>query len=255
MKASDQSDLYKKILLEIRRAIDENGISQKAIGEALSIKQSAVSSLLNGHSNLNIAQLLGVCDVLGLAPHVVMFRALHSSVNPKKQPDWVSGILYKSWIHLLIYVATTQPVSLKDLLTTQIDRAAAEKAIEDLVGVGLIKKSGDKYKQLQSESVMAGDPYMQTLCHKEIINRGMEAWGDARKRSLKEFFKTRFNMFHVDRFTDSQILEIESHLWKAFDKMKEFQMANTSKGYEGRAQMRVWNIHLMLSTPFELGET
>ena len=60
---------YDAVLARIRDKIEENDLTQAAVGEALGIKQSAVSQLMKGKTKLNLEQFMALASLLG-APHL-----------------------------------------------------------------------------------------------------------------------------------------------------------------------------------------
>ncbi|MBT3583424.1 MAG: helix-turn-helix transcriptional regulator [Halobacteriovoraceae bacterium] len=65
-----QNEIYPLLAKKLKFELKRENIHQSAVGKALGIKQSAVSSLLNGKSNMTLQQFLTLCELVHLLPEV-----------------------------------------------------------------------------------------------------------------------------------------------------------------------------------------
>jgi transcriptional regulator with XRE-family HTH domain len=79
MAPKNQNKLFSHVLAELRSALQNEKITQKDIGNALHLKQSAVSTLLAGKSILNLQQFLILCELLGIDPSTILPNPLSQS--------------------------------------------------------------------------------------------------------------------------------------------------------------------------------
>ena len=246
----NQFDYYDAILQELKRALNENKITQLDVGDALGIKQSAVSSLINGKSKLTLEQFLTISNLVGSKPHKLLNSAEVLLSKTLPMPYEIESLLYKSEIHLLAYCAATQEITVEDLVTDDYSREKVKAAFEDLVSVGVLQKKKERYLQKDPNiSYTPSSLIRSTACHQKVMINAWKMW-----EKLKEkpgFRLKRFNFFLLDRFTVAQIKEIESLLWKAYERVQLFQRENMVNSYHSEEPMPLWNIHLMLTTPVE----
>src|SRR6218665_1759846 len=107
--------LYEAILGRVRRLISEQALTQGQIGEALGLKQSAVSYLLKGKTKLTLEQFLTLSNLVGEAPHRLITQADSAMVEERPMPPEMDAVLLRSSAHPFCYVAACVPVRPQDL--------------------------------------------------------------------------------------------------------------------------------------------
>lgn len=68
MARSTHSPMAKKLREALRRARNEAGMTQAALAEMLDRPQSFVAKYEGGERQLDVVDLVEICDVLGLSP-------------------------------------------------------------------------------------------------------------------------------------------------------------------------------------------
>lgn len=249
--SKNRSNIYDVILVQIKKSMEELKFTQADLGEALNLKQSSISSLLNGKSQFTLEQYLIVAGWLGIKPHKLISSAEAEITQTLPMPPEVELVLYKSELHLLAYCAATQDVSADDLTTIDYPKDKIKSALEDLVRVGVLIKKKEKYTQKDPNVVyQPHDPLRSTDCHRRIALSAWKTWERLRKTNAAFKNKT-FNFVLLDRFTRTQMKEVETLLWQAYEKTQSFQQVNMSNGYLSDESMPLYNIHLMLTLPLE----
>ncbi|MEK6706666.1 MAG: helix-turn-helix transcriptional regulator [Candidatus Poribacteria bacterium] len=241
---------YDAILNELKRALEENKITQIEVGDALGIKQSAVSSLLSGRSKLTVEQLLRISALVGIKPHKLLSAADVLLTQTIPMPYEIESILYKSEIHLVAYCAATQEITADDLVIEEYTREKIKHAMDELVAVGVLIKKKDKYIQKNPNVIYTpSSPTRPTACHQKVVLHSWRLWDKLKEKP--GYRLKRFNYFLLDRFTVAQIKEVEAILWRAYERIQSFQRENMVNGYVSDDPMPLWDIHLMLMTPLE----
>jgi plasmid maintenance system antidote protein VapI len=251
MKKNDA--IYNAMLAEIKKLFETSKITQREVGDVLGIKQSAVSSLLNGKSRLTLDQFLNLSDLVGLRPQQVILNAQNQlSQRVKMTPDQ-EDTLYKSEAHLMGYCAAVKDIEPQDLKIEGITVAQIQRALDELVAAGFLIKKKSKYVQKNPEIIYIPSNRLRgSRIHQKIIQRSCELFD--KMFNNKAFIATKFNLYLLDRFTVSQTKEIEAELWKVYEKIQSIRDANLASGYgenETTKSMPLWNIHLMMMTPTE----
>lgn len=246
----NSKDQYDVVLDELKRVLEENKITQAQVGDVLGIKQSAVSSLLSGRSRLTMEQFLRISDLVGVKPHKLLSSAEVQLTRKVPMPYEVETALYKSEIHLLGYCAATQEITPEDLVIDPFTRERVKQALDELVSVGVLVKKRDRY--IQKDPNVSYTPSSQirmNAAHQKVMIHSWKLWDKLRQKP--GYSLRRFNFILLDRFTIAQIKEVESILWRAFEKVQTFQRENMASGYVSDDAMPLWNVHLMLMTPLE----
>ena len=250
MKAKHLDQYYNQILAELRNSCSEGKITQTDIGAALGIKQSAVSSLLNGKSRISLDQFLILTELVSISPQDVLQRASNRSTEVVPMTTEIENTLYRSETHVLAYCAATRPISVSDLVHGGIPESVSEAALDDLVRVGLLEKKRSKYVQKHpSRTYRAQSRSKLSAAHQQIVSRSWQLFD--RRIQDREWIASKFNAFMVDRFTKSQTKEIEAAMWKVYEKIQAYSQENSSQGYTTEESMPLWNFHLMMVTPLE----
>lgn len=235
---------YKAILAEIRHRISEESITQKDLGEKLGIKQSTVSEVLSGKSKLSLDLLLKICDVIGHRPQNVFRKVEVKETRLVKPTPAMERVLVKSWIHVICYAAATIETRVADIHLNGISRENLKQAFEELCEVELLKRTRSGYIQANPNlAVTPPDRSVTTKPHLDIISKTMLRYDQMRKDSNSNL--PRFNLYHVDRFTLSQIKEIESSMWNVWNTIERLLIFNQSNSYSTTENQYLWNIHVM----------
>jgi predicted transcriptional regulator len=229
----------------------ERKVTQSRVGKALGIQQAAVSQLLSGKANLSLPQLLKICELLQVSAFELLHRAEMSTTEKLEHPEFASQVLYRSWRHLLVYVTCIQKKTLSQLETEILPASEVGAVLKDLMDVGLIEKQGGCYRQRDVNRALGGDPNDATERHAEVLSQCLEVWVRNRRAKRDGYFKTRFNYFQLDYFTDDQLGEIDAMLWKVYDRVNEIRAKNLSTGYLNTRPQRLWQLHFSLLTPNE----
>jgi transcriptional regulator with XRE-family HTH domain len=244
------SEFYKMILAELRKALGEARITQIQIGEALGIKQSAVSSLLSGKSRLSLEQFLVLAELVGVRPPNLLQSVQNRMTQVVPMSAEVERTLYKSEVHLLSYCAATREILPSEVRVDGYSAAQVHKAMDELCDVGLLVKKKNRYVQKDPQtSYRAATRLTGSRVHQTIVRRSWDLFD--RRYTDRAFIATKFNVYMLDRFSVTQTKEIEAALWTVYEKVQSFRQANLSNGYTDDAHMPLWNVHLMLMTPFE----
>ncbi|MGE4108226.1 MAG: helix-turn-helix domain-containing protein [Bacteriovoracia bacterium] len=239
---------------ELRKNLNEQNISQAAVGEALGLKQSAVSSLLRGQSKISVEQLLKIAKLAGIRPRDLFSKAETAMTQNIPMPYEIEEMLYKSEAHVLAYSAATRPVSISDLAKAGISVQSAKKAFDDLCSVGLLTKKKDLYFQTNPNRTYSSTSRVRrTPVHQRIMNMAWSLIDKKRESPDKEdaYRKARFNFYTVDRLTVAQVKELDAMLWRVYERVDQFQRDNMASGYSSDEPMKLWNVHLMMGTPLE----
>ena len=219
---SNRTQLYSKTLEEIRNALSQALITQKEIGDVLGIKQSAVSSLLAGKSSMSLEQFLALSDLAGLRPQSLLQNVQNRITEVVDMSPEIEGTLYRSEIHMLAYCLSAKDMSLADLKLDDVTPSKIEKALQDLVKVGLLVKKGSKFRQLAPQKVYRpSSRALGSQVHLDIVKRSWTLFD--KLYANKEFIATKFNAYMVDRFTVAQSKEIEAMLGTVYQKITTFR--------------------------------
>jgi predicted transcriptional regulator len=246
----NRNHLYRTILTEIRKALTEARITQIQIGEALGIKQSAVSSLLSGKSRMSLDQFIELSELVGVRPQNLLQNVQNQLTEVVQMTPQIEEVFYKSEVHTIAYCLAVKEVSAKDFPIHNVPIERIQIALEDLLKVGLLIKKKDKYIQKNPQIIFRPSTrFKGSKIHQLIMQRSWDVFD--RHYSNKAFIATKFNSYLIDRFTVAQTKEIEASLWKVFEKVQSFRQSNLANGYSDDEVMPLWNIHLMLNTPIE----
>lgn len=246
--------LYEAILERVRKLISENELTQAEIGEALGIKQSAVSYLLKGKTKLTLEQFLTLSNLIGEAPNRLIMEADSTLVEDKPMPKAMEELALKSVAHLFCYTASCVPLRPQDLVTSFLSLETVTNALNDMVRAGVVTYKDGYYRQkdIHVNYVAQTKSGRDTryLLHNEIHRLCQQI--HLRQSENKEYLAKRFNYFMIGYFTASQIRSIEESLWRAYEKIKLAQRENMAKGYKaGEEPLALWQTHMMLMTPLE----
>ena len=249
-KAQYRNEQYKYLLAEIRKALAEARVTQSQIGEALGIKQSAVSTLLSGKSRMSIDQFFILTDLVGVKPQNLLQNTQNNMTQVIPMSPQIEATLYKSEVHLMAYCAAVREIGVQDLLMSGTSREQVQKALDELVSVELLVKKKNKYIQKNLQAVLRPSTrFHASRVHQQIVRRSWDLFD--RMYANKAFIATKFNAYIVDRFSVAQTKEIEATLWKVFEKVQAFRQHNQTQGYTDDDLMPLWNLHLMLMTPLD----
>jgi len=242
------NELYKQTLAEVRKALADAKITQSQIGDALGIKQSAVSSLLSGKSRMSLDQFLILSELVGIRPQTIL-QNVHTRMSQVVQmTSEQENTLYRSDVHLIAYCAAVQEVSAADFNLEAVPTDIVQRALDELVTVDLLVKKRSKYSQKHPQLIFRpSNRLIGTKVHQAILKRSCETFD--RHYADRAFIATKFNSYQLDRFSTTQIKEIELTLWQVYEKIQNFRQSNMSNGYTRDEPMPLWNIHLMLMTP------
>ena len=248
---TDKKDqTYKVILSELRKALSEAKITQIEIGDALGVKQSAVSSLLSGKSRMSLDQFLTLAELVGLRPQNILQAVQNQMSQVVPMTPQLEETMYRSDAHILAYCLAVREVAPTELNLNGVSQTAVVQAFEDLVKVGLLAKKKNKYIQNNPQMIYRAPSRTRgSKAHQAVVARSWDVFD--RNHSNKAFIATKFNAYIVDRFTVSQTKEIEASLWKVFEKVQSFRQTNLASGYTEDEAMPLWNLHLMLNTPID----
>jgi predicted transcriptional regulator len=245
-----RQQLFQSLLAEIRKALAEEKLTQMSVGQALGLKQSAVSSLLSGKTKMTLEQFLILADLLGKNAATLLQDASnrHASIVPMTRE--VEEALYRSELHLLTYCAATRPVSPAELERGGFTKTQVQQALADLSECGLLVERKGKWTQKDPQiTYRASSRAKPSMAHYRIVNRAWQIFD--RRFPERDFISTKFNAYVLDRFTVSQTKEIEAALWKVYERIQGIQAENTASGYAQNEAMPLWNVHLMLMTPLD----
>jgi len=244
--------LYSAILERIRAKISENELNQAQIGEALGIKQSAVSYLLKGKTKINLEQFLILSNLLGEPPHKILADADSSLVTDRPMPKEVEEVMLRSALHVLCYVAACRPVKAVQIAHELLPLDNVKQALRELAATGVLTAKGEVYVQTEPHvsfkpAAKAGHERRYRL-HQEVHRLCQQLI--LRHYDNKEYLSKRFNYFMVGLFTDAQIRAIEEPLWRAYEKLRAANRENMAKSYaEDSGKFSLWQAHMMLMTP------
>ncbi len=252
VKKNSKDSLYEAMLGEVKKAFSKSHITQSEIGEALGIKQSAVSSLLTGKSRLSMDQFLILSELLGLRPQQIFQNAQNQMSQTVPMTSAQEEALYKSEVHLIGYCAAVREIEASDIRLEGVTVAQVQRALDDLVSVGFLIRKRNRYIQKNPEIIYTPSSRLKgSRVHQRIILRSCALFD---KMFLnRAYIATKFNLYLLDRFTVSQSKEIEAELWKVYEKIQSIRTTNLAQGYgdEELSQWPIWNIHLMMMTPLE----
>jgi predicted transcriptional regulator len=246
------TQLYDAILDRIRTKLAEQELTQAEVGNALGIKQSAVSYLLKGKTKLTLEQFMALSSLIGERPQQVLTQAEAGLTESRPLPSAVGRILYKTGLHLLVFCAAGRPVRAAELANSLFTGKQVDAALAELVEVGLVVKQGDTYVQKDPHVVYRAqtqeDQHRVAHVYQELNQISLRVWET--KLDDKAYRSLRFNMSMVDYFTPSQMREVEEFLWRAVEKLRVFQRENIASGYTSATEdFMLWHPHLMLMTP------
>ncbi len=238
--------MYPALLAEVRKALSSGRFTQAQIGERLGINQSTVSLLLSGKTKMSIDQILNICDLVGVRLQNIARQAEIGLTQVVTMTPQIEEVLYKSDIHVICYVAATQEVSAADIKLKGVTQSRIQGCLDDLVKIGIVKKSGKgKYIQTAPNVTLAPTHRLRaTEAHFGILSRTCQRHND--QFAKNRFSTPRFNWFELDRFTMSQVKEIESVFYQLFEKICAFQLQNQTMTYNSPEPMLLWNLHMMI---------
>jgi transcriptional regulator with XRE-family HTH domain len=245
---------YDAVLARIRDKIEENDLTQAAVGEALGIKQSAVSQLMKGKTKLNLEQFMALASLLGEAPHRLIAEADASLSEDRPMPEAMGQVLFKSALHLLAFCAAAKPVKPADIANNHFSAAQVKGALEELLEIGLLKKKGDFYEVKDPHIFYRAEtPESRSLrdsAYLDVHQLSHKIW--QAKGDDKAYRAQRFNYFMMDYFTPSQIAEVEEFLWRAYERLRALQRENQANGLKSNTEeLQLWLSHFMLMTPLK----
>lgn len=252
--SKNRNKLYQHILAQVRNSLNDNKITQKDVGDALGIKQSAVSSLLSGKSTLNMEQFLILCELIGQMPQNILSSATKSNRKTQQMSPAIERTLYRSDLHLLAYCLAIKEIGIDQIVLEGVSKDKLKEIFEELCQVGLLERRGDeRYIQKSPDLVLIGSSrFPNSKAHQQVVTRSWDYFD--RMYFNKAFLSNKFNAYELDRFTPSQCKEIEADLWKVYERIQTIKQHNLSIGYQNEEPMELWNIHLMMTTPVQVKE-
>ena len=233
------------ILSEMRSLTLEAGITQSEVGTILGVTQSSVSDLMNGRTKLSMEHFLRICDRLGIQAQDVFAKAEARASKSVPMSEEMKRLVFKSDLHLICYCASTRSMKPSELRVAGFDQKSVEAVFLELHKSGLLIGERGRYRQINLNFQFGED--VQSLgarSHHRAIQKSCERY--SRMRSSGSFSTSKFNWCQIDRFTKSQIREVEAALWKLYERINVFQSQNISSGYQTEKEMLLWNIHLMM---------
>ena len=243
-----QNELYKQTLAEVRKALTDAKITQSQIGDALGIKQSAVSSLLSGKSRMSLDQFLVLSELVGIRPQTILQNVNNKMTQIIPMSVEQENALYKTEVHLIGYCAAVRDVAVSEIQLDGIPQAQVQKSLDELVEVGLLVKKRTKYSQKDPQIIYRPSSRQRgSKMHQAIIKRSCETFD--KYYTDRAFIATKFNAYLLDRFSVAQTKEIEASLWQVYEKVQSFRTTNMANAYTADEYMPVWSVHLMLMTP------
>lgn len=247
--------LYEAILERVRQKLHENKLTQEEIGNALGIKQSAVSYLLKGKTKLSLEQFLELTELVGERPQQLIAEAESGLTEKKPMPPEMEMVIGKSLVHFLCYCAAVKPVKAEDLANSYFPLISVRAALEDLARVEILDKRSDGYFIQKHMNVVYYAPTpkdrdRRNKYHLELHRISQEVWH--KQADNKAYRATRFNYLLIDHFTTSQMREVEEFLWRAHEKLRAFQRQNMANAYTSSSEkFSLWQAHMMTMTPLE----
>ena len=246
--------LYEAILDKVRAKLQENQLTQSAIGEALGIKQSAVSYLLKGKTKLNLEQFLTLAALIGEKPHKLIADADSGIAESRVISREQETVQLRSPLYLLAYVAACRPIKPEMLVTSDYTLTMTREALADLQRVGLLEVKDGAYIQKDlTVNYVSGtrEGARRRFQTQGEIHRACQAIWD-RNVDNKPYRARRFNYFNVAYLTPSQTREILDHLWRAYERVTFFEKENAAAGYQAPSERYdLWQMHMMMMTPLE----
>jgi hypothetical protein len=167
-------------------------------------------------------------------------------------PEAMGRVLFKNALHLLAFCAAAKPVAPAEIANSFFSTEEVSSALDDLLAVGLVEKSGERYHVREAHIVYrAENPENRQLRDEAYLQVHGISQRILRKRSTDKAYRAqRFNHFMIDYFTPSQIAEVEEFLWRAYERLRSIQRENQAKGYESHTEeFQLWLSHFMLMTP------
>jgi transcriptional regulator with XRE-family HTH domain len=245
---------YDAVLARIRGKIEENELTQAEVGEALGIKQSAVSQLMKGKTKLNLEQFMTLAALLGEAPHRLLAEADATISEDRPMPEAMGRVMFKSALHLLAFCAAAKPVKAAEIANSYFTAAEARAALDELLEVGLLEKKGDAYEVKDAHIFYRAEtPESRSLrdnTYLDVHRISQKIWQG--KGDDKAYRSQRFNYFMMDYFTPSQIAEVEEFLWRAYERLRALQRENQASGFTSNSEeLQLWLSHFMLMTPLK----
>jgi predicted transcriptional regulator len=242
-----KSSLYPAILKQIRNQLAGENITQAEVGRILGIKQSAVSSLLSGKTCMSLKQLLDFCDLLGIRLQYLASIAENAFVETRDMTDKLERAVYQTPLHVLCYCAATIEVLPSSVRVEGAPLEQVEACFADLLQAGVIKQT-KKGSYIQLEPGVTLRPKM---LNQKIMDahRKIAMWSSRRHQKLKEEGATTnliADSYELDRFSPSQIAELNSLIEQFYEKIQMFQNSNHRQAYNSSEDMKLWNIHLMI---------
>ncbi len=244
------SNYYDALLAELNRRIKEEGLSRKEVGEILGVNQPQASRLLNGKSRLTVEQLLRLAQRLAVKPAQIIAAAEASMTELVTMPPEVEATVYKSEIHLLAYSAATKEITVETFSKQGYPARAIRIALDELYHVGVLAKRGNQYIQKHiNRSYNKSDVKRTLQTHHKLATLSADRYLE--KISDPAYRAKRFCYLAIDRYTPSQIMQIDALLYSIYEKLSAFNRENMANGYSDSEEFSLWNIHLMLATPLE----
>jgi len=246
------SDLRKTKILEfIQLKLKEKNIKQSTLGQDLNLKQSTISALLSGKTKISLEQFFDICEVIGERPQNLLSKTEIDIAKTKSLTKSQSDILYKSEFHLLLYCACVNPSTPKDVMSFDLTAEEALNIFKELLSQNLIKsvKEGVFIQAEPEVTYTTTDKNKRYECHKKVFSRAWDLWKEENKY-LNLARENYFNYYILDKFTYSQVSEINSLLYKVYEKIKEFQLINQCNCYNVD-DMVLYNLNILLTPHFE----
>ncbi len=244
-----QKKIAVTLISELKMLLLEEKITQQSIGDALGIKQSAVSHLLSGKSNMTLEQFFTLCQMAQVSP-ALLLKKTETKIAPQEiLTPTQEEALYKSPLHLICYCAAIRPIKSSELKVLNYTESKVESALVDLMKNELIKYNPKLKSYIQIDPrkkyLSSGTQDAQTI-RSSVLNISQENFF---RNNDPVWRQTKFNYVSLDRFTIPQTKEIEAQMWKIYESIQNIQRENYTMGYQQSEKMPIRNIHIMLSTP------
>lgn len=232
--------------------MSEQKITQGRLGQKLGIKQSAVSSLMSGKSVLSVYQLMRISELLGLKVDSLFKESERLTKRIQLMSREMESTLYQSELHLMCYCSAVKPIDHNWLRIEGYSAEDVEKSLLELVGIGILERNEEglflqKYARVSYKSQ---NRHLGSKVHQHIVMRSWKLFDRMLKN--KSFLSDKFNFYMLDRFTKSQIKELDASLWQVYEKIQNFRQENMNNNYRSSESMKLWNFHLMMMTPCHL---
>jgi|ERR1043165_17694 transcriptional regulator with XRE-family HTH domain len=87
----DSEGLYLYVGIELRKARNALGATQRDVADAAGLKQHSVSKIEAGKQSLSLDRLYDICAYLNLDPRQVLPPIAHVTTSPAKREIFVGG--------------------------------------------------------------------------------------------------------------------------------------------------------------------